>query len=232
MKRLFIVFMAALTIIACRPDLTGDDDNGGSRSPTDFDIHYQNVQKIAVTGLPAINRFGKNVELEVMYFPTGKIPSISDELSVVTYTEAGEYLFPDGIDIYWVGHSEGSPMFYYQGYEVHAAFEEDTGVYTCNFRKPNSPGFDVRKITLHGLPAVTSSGKAVEYSIHYRETFKELPPSAPNGFQQTFTESGVYEFPDGIDIFLCGITVDTDEYFVETPEDDECLTIYIKKKSP
>ena len=60
----------------------------------------ENLRKLIITGLPAINRFGDNVELEVMYLPIGEIPSSKNELRVVTYSEAGVYLFHNGIDIY------------------------------------------------------------------------------------------------------------------------------------
>jgi hypothetical protein len=159
-----------------------------------------------------------------------QLSSENEGMSVI-YSESGEYLFPEGIDIYYYGSPADSPDFYVQGYSGSISFDPETRVYTHNFRKPNRPDFDVRKITIHGLPAFTSQGEQVAYSIQYRETFKELPESAPNGFTKFFTESGVYEFPDGIDVFLCGINVDTDEFITETPFDDECFTVYIERKT-
>jgi hypothetical protein len=77
-----------------------------------FDVQYQDVRKVIITGLPAVTNSGEDIQVEIGYVEAGKSLKTSKELYKRT-TESVEYVFPKNIDIYLINLiPDGNPPGY------------------------------------------------------------------------------------------------------------------------
>jgi hypothetical protein len=185
MKYLFIMF-TAISVLACN----GEFVEGGHQ--------FFGVQKIIITGLPAVTGRGADVKVKIGYLPNGKSwPNSQQEFKV--YSESGEYLFKEEIDIYYLDTvpNKNPPEYKFSG-------TFDNKVLTVNVQKYIDPGCEVQKLIIRGLPAVTSWGEDIHVKIGYIPAGES--PSNSEPIFKVYTQSGEYLFPEGkgIDIISMG----------------------------
>jgi hypothetical protein len=212
MKGIMLVFAVVLAFTACSSyDALIKEESC-----------YKDIRKIIITGLPAVTSFGEDVKVEIGYFPAGDSPYTSKQKFTV-YAESGEYLFPDGIDIYWLGMIPAINPPEYQ-FNLPKVCDINDNVLTINVKKIIRSGFEVQKLIINGLPAVTSMGEDVQVVIGYLPS-GDSPQDSEQVFE-TYTESGEYLFPDGIDIHSMGfLPEEASEYYFNCPSTEDHVFI-------
>jgi len=192
MKNLILVLITMIAFTGCSENVVGDDPDN-NRGSYESDILYQDVRKIIITGLSAVSpHLGEDIAVEIGYYPVGASSKWTEQL-IKSYTESGEYTFPDGIDIYCL---RLVPALNPPEYKIPNTFAGN--VLTINVQKIIGRGFEVQKLIINGLPAVTSLGENIQVEISYLPVGETLPSSEE--VLKTYTQSGEYLFPEGINI--------------------------------